>query len=80
MKSSEGWGETNFCSLALGTRRSNIDADAAYLRRIDVNITSFDNVTKVFEVLRRLRYGMRLFSFTHCASPNLYYTTVHESQ
>ena len=48
-----GGGETNFCSLALGTRRSNIDADAVHLRRIDVNITSFDNVTKVFEVLRR---------------------------
>ena len=49
MKFSEGLGETNICSLALGTRRSNIDADAAHLRRIDVNITSFDNVTKFSE-------------------------------
>ena len=42
-------GGTNIGSLALGTKRSNIDADAALLRRIDVNIMSFDNVTKVFE-------------------------------
>ena len=96
MKFSEGWGETNIGSLALGTRRSNIDADTAILRRTDVNIASFDNVTKVFKdwgskhpltssrdktsIQRRLRYGMRPFSFAHCASPNSYFTIVHESQ
>ena len=42
-------GETNIGYLALGTRRSNIDADTTLLRRIDVNIASFDNVTKVFK-------------------------------
>ena len=31
-------------------------------------------------ILRRLRYGMRLFSFTHCASPSSYCTIVHDSQ
>ena len=104
-------GGNNIGSLALGTRRSNIDADTALLRRIDVNIASFDNVTRVFEgwgskhpltssrdktkqycrrcsalaphrlqILRRLRYGMRPFSFTNYASPNSYFTIVHDSQ
>ena len=41
-------GGTNISSLALGKRRSNICADAALWRRIDVNITSFDNNSKVF--------------------------------
>ena len=31
-------------------------------------------------ILRRLRYGMRPFSFTNYASPNSYFTIVHDSQ
>ena len=72
MKFSEGWGETNIGSLALGTRRNNIDADTALLRRIDVNIASFDNVTKVFKGwganIRSLALGARRSSIVSDAA------------
>ena len=63
-------GEANIISLALGTRRSNTDTDAALWRRTGVNITSFIYIMRLLsKSLRYIKQTSRTCDFYNTTLP-----------